>query len=150
MISFISSLFSSAMENIPKSAAAGRIPFLAVLGSVIRAPLKAIASFIFAPFLVLRLVATAKDNRRKLIAAFGLISACILSMMAGSFLGSLAGMYFIYNVFGAIPAIGYLVGTSLSVIFTVTFQILILNATCFLFLGLSSQEIVDYLKNVSE
>jgi len=150
MTNWIATLFASALESIPRSASSGNSSFAAVVRSVIRAPLKAIAAFIFAPFLVLRVDAIATDSRRKWIAAIGLFLASILSLAAGTFLGSLAGAFLVNTLFGPLMAIGFLLGTAFSVVLTVTFQVLVLNATCFLFLGLSSEEVVDYLKSTSE
>lgn len=147
---WIASLFASALGALAQSKADGRIPLIAVLRSVVRTPLKAIGAFVFAPFLVLRIVAMARDPRRKWIAAIGLFLAAVLSLGAGTFLGSLTGALLIGEFFGMGKAAVFLIGTSFSVVLTVTFQVLVLNATCFLFLGLSSEEVVEYLQRASE
>jgi ABC-type Mn2+/Zn2+ transport system permease subunit len=113
-------------------------------------PLKAIGAFLFAPFLVFRVASLATDKRRKWVAAIGLFFATVLSLGAGTFLGSLAGFFLMSSLFGPWIAIGFLVGTTFSVVLTITFQVLVLNATCFLFLGLSSEEVVESLQRASE
>ncbi len=150
MTNWIATIFASALESIPKSNSKGHNSFSAVLLSVARAPIKAIAAFVFAPILVFRVAAIATDSKRKWIAATGLFLAAILSLAAGTFLGSVAGAFIVNTLFGPWIAVGFFIGTAFSILLTVTFQVIVLNATCFLFLGLSLQEVVDYLKNTSE
>lgn len=150
MGNWIASFFASALEAIPRGTAAGQSSVASAIRSVVRAPLKAIAAFLFAPFLVLRVASIATDSRRRWVAAVGMFLAAILALVAGTFLGTLTGTFLIANLFGWGAAFGFLVGTTFSVVLTVTFQVLVLNATCFLFLGLSSAEVVDHLKRMSE
>ena len=150
MANWIASLFASALEAIPKGRAAGQSSVATAIRSVVRAPLKAIAAFLFAPFLVLRVASIATDSKRRWVAAVGLFVASILAFAAGTLLGTLTGTFLVAQLFGWGTAIGFLVGTTFSVVLTVTFQVLVLNATCFLFLGLSSEEVVEYLKSRSE
>ena len=150
MANWIASLFASALEAIPSSKSSGQNTFGAVLRSVLRAPIKAIGAFLFAPFLIFRVASHAADTKRKWVAGLGLFIGAILSYAAGTFLGGMAGAYLMGSFFGFWTGVGFFVGTSLSVVLTVTFQVLVLNATCFLFLGLSSAEVVEYLKSVSE
>lgn len=150
MANWIASLFASALEAIPSSKSSGQNTFGAVLRSVLRAPIKAIGAFLFAPFLIFRVARHAADTKRKWVAGLGLFIGAIFSYAAGTFLGGLAGAYLMGSLFGFWTGVGFFVGTSLSVVLTVTFQVLVLNATCFLFLGLSSAEVVEYLKSVSE
>lgn len=150
MTKWIASFFASALEAIPRSKDVGKSPLASVIWSILRAPLKAIGAFVFAPFLVLRVAALATDNRRKWVAAIGLFLAAMLALGAGTFLGSMAGTFLVNALFGPFVALGFFFGTLFSVVLTVTFQVLVLNATCFLFLGLSSAEVVEHLKAVSE
>jgi hypothetical protein len=150
MANWIASLFATALEAIPGSKNSGQNALGAVVRSIVRAPLKAIGAFLFAPFLIFRIARHAADPKRKWLAALGLFIGAVLSIAAGTFLGTLAGAVLAGSLFGFWVGFGFLVGTSLSVVLTVTFQVLILNATCFLFLGLSSAEVVEYLKNTSE
>ena len=150
MGSGIASLFASALSSMAQSKAEGRSSLPSVVRSIVCAPLKAIGAFILAPLLVFRVVKLATDRRRKWVAALGLIIASLLAIGAGTLLGSLAGAFLVNTLFGPWVAIGFLVGTSFSVLFAVVFQVFILNATCFLFLGLSSEEVVEHLQRVSE
>jgi hypothetical protein len=150
MGNWIASFFASALEAIPRGRAAGQSSVASAVRSVVRAPLKAIAAFLFAPFLVLRVARIATDSKRRWVAAVGLFVSAVLALAAGTLLGTLTGTFLIAQLFGWGTAIGFLVGTTFSVILTVTFQVLVLNATCFLFLGLSSGEVVEYLKSRSE
>jgi hypothetical protein len=150
MINWIASFFATALSNVVASKNEGRSLLGSAIRSISHAPLKAVGAFIFAPFLVFRVVRIASDKRRRWVAAIGLFVAAILAIGAGTLLGSLAGAILMNTLFGPWVAIGFFLGTALSVFFTVIFQILILNATCFLFLGLSSEEVVNYLLRVSE
>lgn len=150
MGNWIASLFATGLGAVAQSRAEGRSSIASVMRSIVRTPLKAIGAFIFAPFLVVRVASLATDKRRKWVAAIGLFLAAVLSPGAGTFLGSLAGAYLMNILFGSGTAIGFLIGTTFSVVLTITFQVLVLNATCFLFLGLSSEEVVECLQKASE
>lgn len=150
MSNWIASFFATALSNVAASKSEGRSPLASAIRSIAHAPLKAAGAFIFAPFLVFRVVRLASDKRRRWVAAIGLFLAVVLALGAGTFLGSLAGAFLMNTLFGPWVAIGFIIGTSVSVVLTVTFQILILNATCFLFLGLSSEEVVNHLQRASE
>jgi hypothetical protein len=150
MGNWIASLFSTALGAVAQSRSEGRNSVASVIRTIIRAPLKAIGAFIFAPFLVFCVASLATDKRRKWVAAIGLFAAVLLSLGAGTLLGTLAGAFLVNSLFGPWIAIGFLVGTTFSVVLTLTFQVLVLNATCFLFLGLSSEEVVGYLQKASE
>lgn len=52
--------------------------------------------------------------------------------------------------FGLLYGVAFFVGTALSVTLSVTFSILVLNATACFFLKMSSQEVVDHLRTISK
>lgn len=144
------SLFATGMEAIKKSRDKGQGALASVTASIMRYPIKVIAAFLVAPFLVFRVARVARNPFRRSIAAVGLLVAVLFAYAAGTFLGTLAGAALVLSKFGLLIALGFLLGTSLSVTLSVAFSILVLNATSWLFLHLSSEDVISYLKTVSE
>lgn len=124
--------------------------FGSTLKSVVRYPIKAIATFFTAPILILRLAVTVKNPIRRLIAVVGLALSVLMAYLAGTFLGSVVGAIFIFSHFGPLIAAGFLVGSTLSVVLSVTFTFLVLNTTSWLFLHMSSEDVVEHLKDLSK
>jgi hypothetical protein len=112
-------------------------------------PIKLVAAFITAPVLILRLAMTVQNPLRRAIAIIGLIVAITFAYLAGTFLGTAAGALFVMSNIGILSGIGFFVGSFLSVFLSLAFSVFILNAVSFLFLKLSTQEVVDYLQGLS-
>jgi len=72
-----------------------------------------------------------------------------LAYIAGTFLGSLAGAFFVMTHIGFWVGIGFLIGTTLSVYLSVIFSIIVCNTVSFVFLKITAQEVVDYLNEIS-
>lgn len=121
-----------------------------VTKAILRYPIKTIAAFLVAPLLAFRVVRVAKNPIRRFVAGIGLFIAMLLAWLAGTFLGTLAGAALIASGVGLIWGIAFFVGTTLSVTLSVVFSILVLNATSWLFLHLSSEDVLIYLKSISE
>lgn len=149
-MSLFSTLFSSAIAAIPKDAARGVGTLNSITKSVVRYPFKAIATFFMAPILVVRVASIAKNPIRRFIATVGLFVAVSLSYLAGTFLGTLVGALFVMTHIGVLAGIGLLVGTSLSIVLSIAFSIFVLNATSWLFLHMSSDDVIEHLNNVSK
>ena len=113
-------------------------------------PAKTIAVFFYAPILMVRIVFKAKNPLRRVVAVSGLIVALIAVYGAGTFLGSLMGAALIASHVGYLMAVGFLVGSTVSVWLSVTFSIFVFNSIAFVFFKMTSQEVIDYLKEVSE
>jgi hypothetical protein len=143
-------LFSSALESVTKSRGEGKGGFSSALRTVIRYPIKVIAAFFVAPFLAFRVARSAKNPVRRAIATVGIILGVVVAYFAGTFLGTAAGALFVLSHYGPLMAAGFFFGTVFSVVFTVAFQILMLNATCWLFLNLSSEDVIQHLKDISD
>ena len=116
---------------------------------VVSHPIKLVAAFITAPILILRLAMTVQNPLRRAIAIIGLIVAITFAYLAGTFLGTAAGALFVWSNIGFLSAVGFFVGSFLSVFLSLAFSVFILNAVSFLFLKLSTQEVVDYLQGLS-
>jgi hypothetical protein len=84
-----------------------------------------------------------------MIAGAGLFLAMLAAWAAGTFLGSAAGALLVYSYLGLWWGGAFLVGTTLSVTLSVAFSVLVLNTTAWLFLQVSSEEVVEYLRGVS-
>lgn len=118
--------------------------------SVVRYPIKTIATFFTAPILILRLALTVKNPIRRLIAVVGLFISILLAYLAGTFLGSLVGALFMLTHFGPIIAAGFFFGTALSVMLSVAFMLFIFNATSWFFLHMSAEDVVEHLLDISK
>lgn len=97
----------------------------------------------------MRLAVTVRNPLRRAIATIGLIFAVTLAYLAGTFLGTVAGAFFVMSNIGILAGVGFFVGSFLSVFLSLTFSVFVLNAVSFLFLKLSTQEVVDYLQSLS-
>lgn len=143
-------LAKACFEAIQSSSEKGSGALSTTISTVVRYPIKALAAFFVAPLLAFRIARIAKNPLRRAVATIGMLIAVLLAWLAGTFLGSLAGAALISSKFGFLVALGFLVGTTLSVVLSVTFSILVLNATCLFFVHASKQEVIDYLVAISE
>lgn len=121
-----------------------------LLKSVLSHPLKLAATFIFAPILLIKVASKVENRGRRIIAYTGLSLSILLSYCAGTFLGTMAGAIFVTTNIGILAGFGFLIGTSFSIFLSVLFCFLILNSTSFLFLKISTQEVIDHLKEISK
>lgn len=121
----------------------------AVFKRIARHPVKILASFLSAPFLVARIAWRTKNPVRRFVALIGLLLSLFLAYGAATFLGSLTGALLIASQVGVLVGLGFFVGTTVSIYLSVIFSIFVLNAVAFLFLKLSSQEVLDYLSEIS-
>lgn len=112
-------------------------------------PIKMLAAFFSAPFLIVRLAITMRNPWRRFIAIFGLILGLVLAYLSGTFLGTFVGAWFVMSGVGVLVGLGFLFGSLLSVFLSLTFSVFVLNAVSFIFLKLSTQEVVDYLHRIS-
>jgi hypothetical protein len=148
-LNYIASLFASALTAVAKKPD-GSTNFRAAFRSIVRHPIKVIASFFFAPFLAIQVARTAKNPVRRAIAIAGMLLGTLLAWIAGTFLGSVIGAIFMASNFGPLVGLGFLFGTTFSFVFSVTFMILTFNATTWLFLHMSSDEVIAYLNSLSK
>lgn len=140
-----SSLLSSALTALShRSEGTGALR--SAVGSVMRFPIKAIAVFIAAPYLVLKVAMLARNPWRRTIAVIGLFLSVGLAWLAGTSLGSVVGAIFIASQVSILIGIGFLLGTTLSVVLSVAFCLLVFNATSWLFLQMSAEDVVECLK----
>lgn len=116
---------------------------------IISYPLKIIASFIFAPFLMLKVILFIKTPIRRIIAGGGFLIAILTTYTVSTWLGKAACFWFIKNTVGWFTAFGFLIGTTFSIMVTVIISVAIFNFICFIFLKMSNEEVIDYLKEIS-
>lgn len=137
------------INAIAESATKEKSKFGAVFKKIAGHPIKVLASYIAAPVLVFKIAWKVENPIRRTIAIVGLLLSLVLSYLAATFLGTLAGAAFVASHIGVLAAIGFLVGTTLSVYLSVIFSILVFNSVSFIFLKISAQEVVDYLNEIS-
>ena len=121
----------------------------AIFKKIASHPFKVLASFFAAPFLVFRIALLVDNPMRRIIAIIGLLLSLALSYVAATFLGTLVGAVFVASHIGILAGIGFLFGTALSVYLSVIFSIIVFNTVSFVFLKVSSQDVVDYLAEIS-
>ena len=141
----IETMLGAVLDDASKEQSRLKIMFKQVVSH----PIKLVAAFITAPVLILRLAMTVQNPLRRAIAIVGLIVAITFAYLAGTFLGTAAGAFFVMWNIGFLSGIGFFVGSFLSVFLSLAFSVFILNAVSFLFLKLSTQEVVDYLQGLS-
>jgi hypothetical protein len=143
---FFSMLFSASTEFVR-----GRQAGLAsAMKSVVRYPLNAVATLLFAPFLAVRVARIAKNPIRRMIAGVGLLTGVAAAYVAGTFVGKTAFALFMFANFGFSMGLGVLIGSLTSVIVSGTIIALAFNGTCLLFLKMSAEDVVAHLKSASE
>lgn len=118
--------------------------------AIVRYPAKTVAVFLLAHLLVFRIAALAKNPIRRTISGVGLFLAVLLAMCAGTYLGTALGALFTASQFGITTAIGFLIGTSFSVTLSIVFSVIVLNATSWIFLHISNEDVIEYLRNISK
>lgn len=137
-INLLKNIFGSESKNIST-----------ISNSIFKQPIKLIAAFFAAPFLLYKIIQRTENPRRRLIAKLGLIFGLIGAYFAGTFLGTTAATILIITKVGLILGLAFWIGTALSVFLTVLFQILIFNLITYSFLHLSSEEVINYLNDLS-
>ena len=117
--------------------------------AIFRQPIKVIAAFFVAPFLLFRIIRRAENPRRRAMAKLGLAVGLVGAYLAGTFLGTTAAALLITVKVGLIMGLAFWVGTALSVFLTVLFQLLVFNLITYGFLHMSSEEVMQHLHDIS-
>ena len=144
------SAIESVLDAILSDASQERSKLKRIFQSIASHPIKMLAAFFAAPFLIVRLAVTVRNPWRRTIAIVGLVLAVVLAYLAGTFLGTVAGALLVMSGVGVLVGLGFLVGTFLSVFLSLSFSLIVLNTVSLLFLKMSSKEVVDYLKSLSK
>jgi len=142
-------LLERGVSAISEDASKEKSKIGSVFKKIVGYPLKVVASFIAAPVLIIKVAWRVENPARRAIAIVGLLISFTLSYIAATVLGSLAGAVFIASNIGMLAGIGFLIGTTLSVYLSVIFSIIVFNAVSLIFFFFFSQEVVDYLHNIS-
>ena len=150
MSHWAASLFATGLEALMRKRIDGQSSLGVVVKSIWRYPIKMIAAFLVAPFLAFRVAALAKNPVRRLIAGVGFFLSILAAWLAGTFLGTVAGALLIAAKVGMLWGLAFIIGTTLSVVLSVAFSILVMNAVAFFFLHMSSEEVVAYLRSLSD
>lgn len=144
------SLLSKAVDTSANSIKTHQNPVSETIKLVYKYPFKLTAAFLMAPYLAWCIARRASDPARRRIAGVGLFLAVIAAWLAGTLIGSFAGSMLIASGFGLFWGISFFVGTTISAVLSVTFSAVVLNATAYLFFQLSSAEVVEHLRSLSD
>ena len=134
------------LENVVKSDSK---KLSGISRSIFRQPIRVLASFFTAPFLLWKIIQRVENPNRRRIAKIGLVAGIIVAYLAGGFLGTATAALLIATYVGLIAGLAFWLGTAVSVFFTVVFQIFVFNLISFMFLHLSSEDVLEYLHEVS-
>lgn len=113
-------------------------------------PFKVVASFITAPVLVFRIASQVENKTRRNLAIAGLLLSLVASYACATLIGTFFGALFVMSNVGFLSGVGVLLGLSSSIYLSVIFSIISFNAVSFLFLKISTQEVADYLDEISK
>ena len=137
------------LSVISANAASEKSKITEILKKIAAYPVRVVASFLAAPFLVFKIAMVVENPVRRVIAIIGLLVALLLSYAAGTTIGTMVGFALAWGSFGFLTGVAYLIGTTLSVYMSVVFAILVFNAVSFVFLKVNTQEVLDYLHKTS-
>mgnify|MGYP000934534064 CR=1 FL=1 len=153
-MNWAASLFASVIEALSRRSDGQRSSLATVGRSILRYPIKTHAAFLLAPILALRTACVAKDPVSRVIAGAGLVMAVLVAWGVGAVAGGLAfkifGFFEVAEWFGWTAAVGCALFGVTVVSVSVVLSAVALNANAWCFLHMSSQEVVDYLRTLSE
>lgn len=135
-------LFRNVVESEAKN-------ILEISTAIFKQPIKLIAAFLTAPALLFKIIRRAENPRRRAMAKLGLVVGVVGAYLAGTFLGTTAAALLITAKVGLIMGLAFWFGTGLSIFLTVLFQLLVFNVITYGFLHMSSEEVMQYLHDIS-
>lgn len=142
-------MFVRGLGAIADDAASGKSKIGIIFKKIASHPIKVLASFLVAPILLIKVAMFVKNPIRRVVACIGLLLSLFIAYAAAHFLGSFVGSIFVATHVGLIAGLGFLIGTTLSVYLSVIFSIAMFNAVSFVFLKISSDEVLDYLNEIT-
>lgn len=143
-------LLTKAVSASSNSIKENKNPLTTTIKAVYRYPLKVFATFLMAPYLAWCVARRASDPARRRIAGIGLFVSILMGWFAGTFIGTMTGSLIVASHFGLFWGLSFLAGTTVSAILSVTFSAITLNATAYLFFNLSSEDVVEHLRQIAE
>lgn len=154
-MNWAASLFASVIEALSRRSGGQRSSLATVGRSILRYPLKTIAAFLMAPILAFGVACVANDPIRRVIAGVGLVLAVVVAWVVlvwtGKLLVQFLGILGIVGWLGPWDAIVFLLFGSIVVVpVGIVLAAVALNATAWFFLHMSSEEVVEYLRSLSE
>jgi len=127
-----------------------RAQLTTVIGKVFRYPLKMAVLFVASPILLFLIAKSARKSLlQRVIAAFGLLLGIGIAVAVFLFMRTLSGALLMLIHFGVLGFLGFLLGTTLSIVITVAFCLWLLLLISWVFLHMSSEDIVDALKDAA-
>lgn len=154
-MNWAASLFASVIEALSRRSDGQRSSLATVGRSILRYPIKTVAAFLLAPILAFRVACVAKDPIRRVIAGVGLVLAVVVAWVVVVWTGRLLFQLIVYLEIvywlGPWDAIVFLLfGSIVGVPVGIVLAAVALNATAWFFLHMSSEEVVEYLRSLSE
>lgn len=146
---FAAELLVSGIAAIKSQASSEGNKIGLIFKNIVSHPVKVIASFITAPILVFRIASLVENKIRRNLAIAGLLLSLVASYACATFIGTFFGALFVASHIGFLSGVGVLIGLSSSVYLSVIFSIISFNTVSFIFLKVSTQEVVDYLNEIS-
>lgn len=149
MIRMFSALVSKLLGALIANENQGASKAWLAVKTVCRHPVRTVGAFLFAPVLI-AIIAYRSDHglARRVIAAAGLAIGFWLAWFAGTGIGVLSGAVLLRMGVGAFYGAAFWLGAMMSLTLTLLFQVIVLQATCSLFLKLSSREVVEHLSTL--
>jgi hypothetical protein len=118
--------------------------------TVLRYPIKSVAVFVAAPVLILHIARLAPNRIRRAMATAGLIFGLGAGYFAGTWMGKSAIAAFATWKYGFIVGLWVAVCSAFSIFVSAAIMLLAFNATCLLFLKMSTQEVADHLESLAK
>lgn len=134
-----------------ESVDAGRL-----MASIARFPAVALALYVAAPLVLSSLIVTRIRSKstvglaQSAFALLGFIVASIVVWALGAWLTTFAGFMTIWNNVGIVTAFSFLLGIGFSAYLSIFLQVMLFNAICFVFLGLTRESVVEQLMRYSQ
>ena len=141
---------ANGLDVLQRANAGAPLTLAGAVRSVVRAPIKLLAAFVAAPLLAFRIAASATSPLRRLIAGFGIFLGLIAAWFAATVLGSFTGAFLVGSFFGPLIGLTFLIGTTFSIFIGILFSIFVFNAVCLVSLHMSSQDIIEHLRTLSD
>lgn len=149
-MTWAASALANGLDVLQRSSADAPLTLAGAVRAVARAPIKLLAAFVAAPLLAFRLASSTTNPLRRLIAGLGIFLGLIAAWFAATVLGSFTGAFVVGSLFGPVIGLTFLIGTTFSIFIGLLFSIFVFNAVCLLSLHMSSQDVIEHLRRLSD
>lgn len=141
-------IISEAISLIAQQASKESISIRSIIKSILSHPIKMLATFILAPWIMFTIIRKTKNTRRKYISIFGLTLGLVIAYLTSAAFGTFTLALIAFTYIGTLSAIGVLIGTTFSIVFSVALTLLVFNTICLAFLKICNSEILNHLDSL--